>query len=425
MSHDIRETPPSKPVYTDAVSTLIDVIRRRDNRRRVLWVSGLYIVWMLFEGTVQAVTQYQEHGSVFPDSYRLLTTLVTYLILLCTIASFILGFTRHQRLAQILQIVFLLGAGSFAVSINPTSTPAAGSFYVLALFLASRYGFLDRQAVVKAVFLGVLFLVSVLISAYTYVARLGYAFLGAVAFVVIYTLLWYFAAETEIRGLTRRFLTAQDTVNRDRSAVDLGRGVLAVVHTLSSRVMAIEHAIEMLRDGRGETGMPKLVAAQQDIMRLLENLKQRVVYQSQDEPRAHRIGDVIRGLVELARLGPATAAPSLEVIEDIDVVAPPAEIHTMFDIVLQNALETGARVVSLTVGPGRVVVVANDGPPIPFCLRCRRPDCMGCREFREGRSTKPGGSGIGMVVAREIMSRYGTMRLSSTEKRTEVRFHFR
>jgi signal transduction histidine kinase len=305
---------------------------------------------------------------------------------------------------------------------------ATGSFLVLAVFLANRYGFLQKNVVPKAVALAALLAASIAISARLYGLTLG-GIVTTVVFVGVYIILWFIAAEEEIRDLFRRYQATVTRLQQNKKHIDAGRSALGMVHAMSGRLIALDRAVELLETGQSmEIALAKLKTAKKDIGDMLANLKQSVVHQADLETSDIRVSEVLRGLVEMVRAekdgasGPGGV--NLDVKDDMELHSSPAEVYAMFEGVVRNAVESGASTVNVTVGPGRTVTVSDNGPGIPFCVACKKPDCMNCKEFREGKTTKPDGSGIGMVIARELVEPHGTLRVRSEPGNTQIQFKF-
>lgn len=80
------------------------------------------------------------------------------------------------------------------------------------------------------------------------------------------------------------------------------------------------------------------------------------------------------------------------------------DLETVFENLLQNALQSGARTLTLrgehsTNHSHLVMNITNDGPPIP--------EAVASRIFHEAVTTRPGGRGTGLTGCREILESYG------------------
>jgi signal transduction histidine kinase len=351
------------------------------------------------------------------------------LVALCA-ASYVLTFTRGVGIAQSFQLVlFFLVAYAMLVFADPNLTFAVGSFFILALFLGSRYGFLDRRPALKGIVLTALLVPAATINMAIRGPSSSFALVGSVVFLAVYGLLWYFVAEQEIRDLLARSRAAEQSLRRHKKDIDIGRSAIGAFHGMSGRMQAMENAIAAIEKGKaGKEATARLREAQRGVAEILANIKLAVVHQSTEERTRVRVGDVLKGLLETFRAECDAAGRRIEiglaVGEDFEMTGRPVDLYMMFENVARNAVEAGAARLEVTAGPERTVVFHNDGPPIPECAACPHHECMSCPLFREGRTGKPGGSGIGMVYVRDTVAAYGALRITSSAEGTDVAFKF-
>jgi signal transduction histidine kinase len=407
-----------------AASAIEDAGRRRTRR------ISLALLLLASAGFVANVMGAIARSASVSAALLTLPVLTVFLLVVACAVSFGLSYTRRLRIAQVFQFALFIGAGYSALFLNSGNITSSGAFFVLALFLGIRYGLFDRRPGLKAAILIGLLLVALGASLAAYGVSTATGLVGVLLFLVVYAILWYFVAEQEIRDLLARSRSAEDTLRKHKKEIDIGRSAIGIFHGMSGRLMALDNAIRAVeKDGKKGEVVARLREAQSGIAETLTNIKRAVVHQSTEEEVPLRLGDLVKGLLETFRAecesGASALRIGLDLQEDAEVLARPVDLYTMFENVARNAAEAGAAHLTVTVGPERSVIFANDGPAIPACRDCPHHECMSCPLFQEGKTSKPGGSGIGMVYVRNTMAKYGNMRITSGEQGTEMLFHFR
>ena len=146
-------------------------------------------------------------------------------------------------------------------------------------------------------------------------------------------------------------------------------------------------------------------------------------YQRPEEQNVS-LNDMVRSSVEILRGNPERKhrlKVEVELATPDTIQAAPMEVMQVIDNVIANASEAmqdgdGYRL-TLRTGPEGDYVrlsVEDEGGGIPFCGGCRRKDCLKCRHFDFGKSTKAAGTGVGMMCVRQILrENRGGLRIES------------
>jgi C4-dicarboxylate-specific signal transduction histidine kinase len=144
------------------------------------------------------------------------------------------------------------------------------------------------------------------------------------------------------------------------------------------------------------------------------------------EPQFVRLNQLVTSAVEVLKGNDILKHKiriSMDLSEPDTIYAVPMEIMQIIDNVLANAAEAMAGTdrfdihISTESTPERVLMSVEDqGTGIADCSTCDKENCMQCRRFSIGKTTKSDGTGIGVVYVREIMKEIGgTVRFQSVE----------
>jgi len=181
------------------------------------------------------------------------------------------------------------------------------------------------------------------------------------------------------------------------------RGILSTAVLISDRLAAVEEP-EVKRIA------PRLIDS---IDRAINLCAQTLNFARDEGPQIERASFALRGLVEevagdmaaLAEPGgdPCSSPLVNEVAPDIEVSADRGQLYRVFSNLARNALEAGADQVRVAAanGDGRVSIdVSDDGPGLPPKARDKL-----FRPFTG--SARQGGTGLGLVIARDVMRAHG------------------
>jgi signal transduction histidine kinase len=194
-------------------------------------------------------------------------------------------------------------------------------------------------------------------------------------------------------------------------------------HQLGTPLSSLAGWIELLEEGGSETNARQAVANMRADIERLDRVAHRFERVGR-ERRGERVD--LDALVERitiyfrARVPTLAHAVAIEVAahaEPVSVRGDPVLLEWALEVLVKNAVDAlagrGGRIaVAARARPdgGAVLTVTDDGPGIPRDLRSRI--------FEPGFSTKQGGWGIGLSLARRIVEENhgGTLRLVSSER---------
>jgi len=73
---------------------------------------------------------------------------------------------------------------------------------------------------------------------------------------------------------------------------------------------------------------------------------------------------------------------------------------------IKNAIESSEKphiTLKTAVEPQPLILIKDKGSGIPFCFNCKKKNCLNCKEFQVGKTTKKEGSGTGMVYVQNTL----------------------
>lgn len=345
--------------------------------------------------------------------------------------------SRERRLTQFLQVVALIFAGVLITLFATPKEIGGDLMFVLAAIMSYKYGFLDRHLLPKiATIFGILIAARLYLAIFTDKLQIGMAigqFVISGAFIpVVY---WIF--EDELQRIAREKRELEKRVKENLPFVEFGRNVSGIVHDFKNDLGLFSMFGQLLRINRGEILDDAHIDQYRGYVRRFGDRIDRIL----SVTRAAQVTE--RQEVDLAQLVQAVMYVfqtnldfrrrvnfSITVPDQPVVIRTfPAEIVSILENIIRNGCEAliehygddeGAisqAFLSVTLEDGMKpsISIVDNGPGIPMCDGCPHEDCMTCGIFEIGKTTKQGGTGLGMITIRNAAAKIGaTIRVQSS-----------
>ena len=246
---------------------------------------------------------------------------------------------------------------------------------------------------------------------------------------VLLYLIWIAFAE-EMQQYIGETKALKEELYRNQPYVVFGKNVASIVHNLRSKAMAIDGFNELIEDESNPrikeyADFQKQAIAKQ--LELINNLMFATKAYQQSSRQATPINDIVRGTIELFKASMLAREPiewevSLE--EKLWVHSSSQEITQILENLLKNAVEAMEKKakkkihVDLKDENGYAVVTVRDwGVGMKICEECKnRDNCLYCECLQQKQSTKPQGTGIGLMYVCDVLDDLGgKIRIKSVE----------
>jgi len=323
--------------------------------------------------------------------------------------------------------VFLIYSYIASVILDPGNLHGA-LFGVYGIVLSIQYGYMRRYFVPKLTMLLGSYLVINVVVASQYHLFLFHAAPAIAVLVALFIYLFWVIFAEEIHAYTNENENLREERDKNKVFVKFGQNISGVVHNLKSTLMSIDGCIDVLHDA-DEIDREELLRIQKsstDKMLSMINSFMHAVRSYQHSDRVVvSLNLLVESSVELLR-GNRTLKHHLLIekrLGDTDTIyGAPMEIMQVIDNIVTNAAEAmfGTDRYHLAIetasedGFVRLSVI-DEGVGMVTCGRCNLGECLTCNRFDYGKTTKPNGTGVGMMYVRQIVSEMnGTMRIEST-----------
>ncbi len=365
-----------------------------------------------------------------------------YLAFLCGFS--ILLFFRESRRTQIAQILLLIGLGIAVVTVIAPKELGGDLNFLLAAALAYKYGLFNTHPILKLTsVIGTLAIsrsiVAIIRDDISVGRVLNQLVIVSLAIPIVY---WLF--EDELIRTRREKRRLEQLQQSNQPFVEFGRNVSGIVHDFKNDLGLLHTFGQYLDFSAGEPIEMSLVNRYKGYVDRIAMRIRRILMVTQ---ASHQATDKRILLQDLVRSTLYVFQSNLEfkrvvtfdvLLEDRELYATmqPAPLISILENLIRNSCEalvesytgdsppSGKAIVTvkLRVRSDAVeIVVADNGPGIPFCETCRHTNCLECPNFAIGKSGKKDGSGIGMFNIRHAARQLGIdVHLSSAHGRGVV-----
>jgi signal transduction histidine kinase len=214
----------------------------------------------------------------------------------------------------------------------------------------------------------------------------------------------------EVEALETDLEALRDQTERDLELAQLGAAIGVINHEFAGTINAIRRSLRRIKSWADAN--PALREPYRDLRASFEHLDgylrlftpfQRRLYRTPVEISGAEIEKYLRELFDRRLATSGTSLVATSMFADLRFMQYPSVIYPVFVNLVDNALfwltdYRGKRVITLDARDG-ALIVRDSGPGVPE----RDRDSI----FEFGFSRKPGGTGYGLYIAREILKREG------------------
>lgn len=335
--------------------------------------------------------------------------------------------TTKSRLAQVLAFIVI----GTMVTIVVTPMEIGGDLlFVLSAVMAYKYGFLNTMMLPKVIaIIGILILARLYLVLFTDELTLRQA-IGQFTIGLSFIPIVYWLFEDELRRIAKEKRLLEERAKEDQPFIEFGRNVSGVVHDFKNDLGLFSMFGQLLEMNRDEPITDQTLNEYRGYVNRLSERIERILAVTRLSRSAgvktFDVADLINSVLYVFQ-------SNLEFKRNINfsvnvpaeatyVTSNPAEIVAIVENVVRNSCEALVDMygsseeavsqafvtVTCTVGDGVVTLMITDnGPGIPECFDCPHDNCLDCPVFRIGRTTKPGGTGLGLFNVRSAARRLG------------------
>ncbi len=355
---------------------------------------------------------------------------------LCLITSL-----KDLVIFRVIHVVIFLGYPLAVILVNEES-PYDISFLtwsIYGLILCIQYRLLQKRLIHFIVAYMFLFATVKIVRSVGYPEFTFHAAIGAMVLLSLFVYLFWVVFAKELR----EYMRANDMLEKERNSnlifVKFGKNIAGVVHNMKSLMMSFSGYSDLI-DVHDPESIQRIVDLQKkasdQMLGMINNFMTAVRSYQKDEISLVDLNVLAASSVEISKGNQLLRNRSkihLELEAADAVAAKPMEIMQIIDNLVKNGvesmMETDRYDLYVRTGncDGKVYLQVEDrGTGIDFCRDCAKRDCMKCSKFAIGKSTKSGGTGIGIVFVREILKEMaGEMKIESEPGRgTTVTLYF-
>jgi signal transduction histidine kinase len=235
-----------------------------------------------------------------------------------------------------------------------------------------------------------------------------------------------------------------DALQAERNAnlifVKFGKNIAGVIHNMKSVMMSFTGYSELL-DSKDPETVSHVIELQQKasehMLEMINNFMTAVRSYQRAEATLVHLNQLVSSSIEVFKGNQdlrKRVKINVQLKEPDTILAKPIEIMQIVDNLVKNAAESMLSsdryelwVRTFPRDEEVVLQVQDQGRGIPFCASCENQDCMNCKEFAIGKTSKTDGTGIGVMFVRQIVKEMGGSLtfVSKVDEGTTVSVYFR
>jgi signal transduction histidine kinase len=244
---------------------------------------------------------------------------------------------------------------------------------------------------------------------------------GIIFLSLVLTFLWIVYSK-DIREYIESAREARDELDANQSWIEHGRNAGHIAHNFKGKLAVIDGYLQMLYFDAGEADKANIEVARRAVSEL-DKMTRLMVFagkaRRQREIEPVPLCMILESILQQYSVDKEHSRRARLVLSgcpDIRLRASPADLMQLFDNVIRNAFEAiesegRISVVVRQTTDGVEVEIEDNGVGIRTCAGCEEDDsdecdCTSCSVFQEGRTTKPQGSGFGMVYVQRTLRKY-------------------
>ncbi|MFP4151632.1 MAG: sensor histidine kinase [Alkalispirochaeta sp.] len=395
---------------------------RRSRYFQINLVLAILMAVFILQSLLSIVVQ----GKVFePDRFLSFAVYPAFFLVF-----FFLMWLPDTTTTRSVQVISLVAFGTLVTLLVTPKEIGGDIVFVLAAAMAYKHGLLKRHLLLKTVLLFTI-LVATRLYLVFFTDRLEFRrVIGQLAIALSFIPILYWIFEDELRRTTREKHQLERRTKQNMPFVEFGRNVSGIVHDFKNDLGLFSMFGRLLEMNRGVPVTDAQIEAYTGYLNRFEERIRRILMVTHLS-RNEGVQELpLRPLLESVLYAFQTNLDFRRTVNfsvdlsgaDLTVRTDPFELVTIVENVVRNSCEalverygstddaiSGAFLsISATADTGTITVIIGDnGPGIPQCSRCSRRNCIHCSFFEIGKSTKPGGTGIGLINVRDAAARIG------------------
>lgn len=359
---------------------------------------------------------------IFVRNFSLLETLAkpaVYILFCIAVISYITT-TRDIVFFRYMHVAVFFIYGLVATFIYPTGDLTGVLFGVYGTILSIQYRLMRKHVLMKLIVIVFLFGVAAITSA-IFIGNSSFpSGLPTAILVSTFIYLYWVVFAGEIRAYAAQNKYLSEERDKNKVFVKFGRNIAGVIHNLKSILMSVDGYIDLIKISKDDNLKDLLELQKKSTKRMatmISNFMTAVRSYQRAEPQQIRLNQLVASAIEVLKGNDILKHKiriNMDLREPDAIHAVPMEIMQIVDNLVTNAAEsmvdTGRFDITIKTwhSPRGVhLQVIDQGNGIPVCSECDNRDCMSCRSFSIGKTSKKEGTGIGIVYVREIMKEIG------------------
>lgn len=332
-------------------------------------------------------------------------------------AAFLITAFFNNLVIKIFQVLVLLFVGIFYMLQNPYENVLTGvAIIIMAIALFYKYFSLRRTIYTT---IGIILVITVSVILSNAMNDLGWKYyFTRLLFAFGFLVLVYIIFEEDIWELSRRHQRLVSERKQIEPLVIIGGKVRNVIHDIKNDLSLLEGSLSLIRsEDMAEEGLRSLQAGIDRLQDRISHLSYATGKNILNETVTVDLSHMIEAIISVYRYKDGVRNDvfiTSDIQKNIMFTCIPLEISSMVENLLKNAFEAvladgkERHVVSIHAEKDHVITIQinDNGVGLELGAKCAQESALEADCFRPGKTTKKGGSGIGMVTVMDVIKKY-------------------
>jgi signal transduction histidine kinase len=210
----------------------------------------------------------------------------------------------------------------------------------------------------------------------------------------------------------------RDELIKNQVFINFGKYTSNIVHNLKSKLAGIQGFNELMSESEEiEKSFLQIQSrAIDEAITMVNGLMKSVRYSQQLKAERVHLSELVKNCVEIAKSRSKSESEihfQMDFMTDDYIMVVPSEMIQVIDNIIKNAAEALPKIngkisIKTYAKQDKIYIsVKDNGSGIDACNKCDENKCLTCNRFAIGKTTKPQGTGIGILFVRDTLFAIG------------------
>lgn len=142
---------------------------------------------------------------------------------------------------------------------------------------------------------------------------------------------------------------------------------------------------------------------------MIKDIKNLIKEKTNQQLQTYEINKIVEDIIKQFKIGYEKRQITFDFEKESEVIfvkGNSIQFIQILENLIKNSIDAAENpqiIIKTGDGPSPYITIKDNGHGIPFCFKCKSKNCLNCKEFQIGKTTKEEGSGTGMVYVQNTL----------------------